>query len=81
MSRTRVVLNLRGFRDLRRSPEVEADLLARGRRIAAAAGPGYGVQTWLGRNRARVTVRTSTPETRRAETENPVLLNSLDAGR
>ncbi|SDP09256.1 hypothetical protein SAMN04515671_2919 [Nakamurella panacisegetis] len=81
MGRTRIVLNEKGFRELRRSPEVEADLVARGRRVAAAAGAGFEAQSWIGRNRNRVTVRTATPEARAADAREHKLLGALDAGR
>ena len=81
MGGKRVVLNQAAFRELRRSPEVVADLTARGRRIAAAAGAGFEMQTWLGRNRGRVTVRTATSAARAAEARDHALLGALDAGR
>jgi hypothetical protein len=81
MGNTRVKLNEAAFRELRRSPEVLADLTARGRRIAASAGKGFGVQPWIGRNRARVTVRTETAEARGRDARDHVLLHALDAAR
>jgi hypothetical protein len=52
MAATRIKLNLAGFRKLRRSPEVAADLEKRARRIADAAGPGHEVEVTKGRTRA-----------------------------
>ena len=40
---------------------VRPDLVARGRRVAAAAGSGHMVEERVGRTRLRVTVRTVRP--------------------
>lgn len=77
----RIKLNSPGVRELLRSPEVTADLKRRGQRIAAAAGPGHEVETFQGRNRARVTVRTTTDEAALAEQNHKRLTNALGAGR
>jgi len=77
----RFVLNSKGVRSLLRGAEVQADLERRGRAVAAAAGPGHDVQTWVGRNRARVTVRTATAEARRAEATARRLTRAIDAAR
>lgn len=55
----RIELNDAGARQLLRSPEVAAVLRKVGNQVAAAAGPGYEVEEWVGRNRARVQVRTA----------------------
>lgn len=70
-----------GFRALLQSGEVAADLEARGSAIAAAAGPGHEVETYVGKTRVRVTVRTETREAMLAEAQDRTLTNALDAGR
>jgi hypothetical protein len=81
MPKATLKLNVAGFRELRRSPAVLADLLARGKRVASAAGDGYQAQPWTGRNRARVVVRTATDKARASEARTHKLLGALDAGR
>lgn len=77
----RVVLNRQAVRQLLRSTDVLADLERRGRQVAAAAGPGHEVQPYIGRNRARVTVRTATDDARRAEATGRRLTAAINAAR
>lgn len=84
MARVRVEMRKRGARELLRSPDVLAELERRGKAIRDAAGgeaEGYEVQPWTGKNRGRVTVRTSTVAAMRREAREKRLLRSLDAGR
>lgn len=76
-----VELNRAGVRDLLRSEEVRAELERRARAIASAAGEGFEVETFKGRNRYRVQVRTATELARRAEATDRTLTRALDAGR
>lgn len=80
---TRIRLNRRGVGQLLKSPEVAADLGARGQRIAEAAGGGddYEVESTIGRTRARTTVRTATPAAMVREGRDHRLARALDAGR
>ena len=78
---TRIKLNLAGFRKLRRSPEVAADLEKRARRIADAAGPGHEVEVTKGLTRALGLVWTDTHEARRNEATNRSLTRAIDAVR
>lgn len=80
-SSVRIQLRSAGVRELLRSGDVESYLVGRGRAIAAAAGPGHEVQPWVGRNRARVTVRTATYEARKAEAVDHALTKAIGAGR
>lgn len=52
-----------------------------GAAIAAAAGDGVEVETFIGRNRARVTVRTATYKAMLDEAQNRTLTRAIDAGR
>jgi len=77
MATTRVVVNSAGVRDILRSKEVMHELESIGKRIAAAAGKGYEVQTYVGKNRDRVTVRTATDDARLIEATKHNLLRAL----
>jgi hypothetical protein len=68
-------------RELLRSAEIQADIGARARRIAAAAGEGFEVDESVGRNRARASVRTVSHEGRYAEATQRALTRAIDAGR
>lgn len=81
MARVRTVLNRRALRELLRSDEVVSNLRPRGERIAAAAGTGHQVQTYKGRNRARVTVRTETFRAMQREASRRSLTRAFNAGR
>lgn len=76
----RVKLNYAGFRALRTSAPVLADLNARGARVMAAAGPGHRMDSWTGRNRSRVTVATDTSVAARDSQRSSRLLGALGAG-
>lgn len=77
--------NERGFEAMLKGKDgfrTRDDLIRRGRRVAAAAGPGMEVDTDdEGRTRARVTVWTATIEARVAEARHRALTRSIDAAR
>ena len=77
----KVKLNSSGVRELLRSPGVLADLEARAKRIAAAAGGGMVVESAVGANRARAVVITGTREAMEAEARTRALTRAVDAGR
>lgn len=77
----RVRLNRKGVRELLQSREVLSDLERRANAIAAAAGEGMEVDSEIGRNRARASVRTATREAVLAEAQQRALTRALDAGR
>lgn len=81
MANVKIKLNRPGVRELLRSAEVQADLARRARAIAAAAGPGMEVDTEVGSNRARASVRTVTTDARRREATERALTRAIDAGR
>jgi hypothetical protein len=64
-----------------RSPDIAADLERRGRNIAAAAGPGVEVSTFVGVNRVRITIRTATLDARIRQAKTKSLTRAIDAGR
>lgn len=77
----RIKMNRKAIIALLSSQEVEADLTARGGRIAGAAGEGVEATTTRNRDRVVVFVRTQTIEAKRAEAENRSLTRAIDAGR
>lgn len=81
MANVRIRLNRAGIRELLRSPGVQADLAARARRIAAAAGPGHVVDVEVGPNRARAAVITDSVDAMVAEATRRSLTRAIDAGR
>lgn len=81
MADVRIEINSAGVAALLKSPEVLADLERRGQAIAAAAGEGHEVQSWIGRNRARVTVRTATTAARVAEATDRSLTSAIGAAQ
>ncbi len=66
---------------LLKSPEIAADLAARARRIAAAAGPGHEVEVTTGATRARATIHTDTIDAIVSEATARTLTSAVDAGR
>lgn len=81
MGNVRIVVNHAAVRELLRSPAVLKNLEERARRIAAQAGEGMEVGTYIGPNRARATVITATVEARLAEARDRALTRAIDAGR
>lgn len=69
-----------GFRKLRKSPEIAADVEQRARRIAAVAGEGYEDSQVMGKTRARASVITATYKAQLDNAKHNTLLRSLNAG-
>ena len=74
-------INYRGIFELLRSDEVQAELVRRARRVAAAAGPGQRVESEVGKRRARAAVITDTAEARVAESKSRNLTRAFGAAR
>lgn len=82
MAKSGMKLNIAGFRQLRRSPAVQAHLLELGKKVADAAGEGYVAEASPGKNRARVTVHPNTEEAAVESARDPhILIGALDAAR
>lgn len=83
VKKIRVKMNSAGARAILRSAKVQADLERRGRAVAAAAGgePDFEVESQVGSNRVRTSVRTATQKAREAEANDRALIRALDAGR
>lgn len=85
-------INRQGFRELRNSPGVVADLDARAERVADAAmaeydphhgevNDGFIPNVSEGQNRARSSVVTGNPHAARHNAAHNTLLRALEAGR
>lgn len=84
--KVRVKWNLKGFAELRNSPEIRAELDRRASKIAHAAGEGFTrrqakVGTKGRRRRARASVGTTDAASRRKQSRENVLQRAIDAGR
>lgn len=79
--KTKIKFNYAGFNEVRRSPEVAADLRARAERIASAAGEGFEVKATMNAGRAGAIVYADTMEAMVAEAEDKALSSAIDAGR
>lgn len=77
-------LNLAGFNEVRNSPKVQSELLARAN-MAANAASAMGCEcvtdVAAGRTRAHARVSTANDESARNNLENNTLLKCKDAGR
>jgi len=78
---TKFELNSKGIRAMLRSAEVEADMLRRAERVAAAAGEGFEASSYVGSGRASARVITATGDAMRDEAENKTLTRSFGAAR
>jgi hypothetical protein len=83
MSKFRLKVHNDGFNEVRTAPAIVDDLLARGHRIASAAGgePDFVVHESSNATRARVVVVTATAKGMEAEAHDRKLTRALDAGR
>lgn len=81
VQKIRIKINSAGAQAVLQSSGVAADGAARGARIAAAAGPGFEVESTTNSDRAVTFVRTATPEAREAEANRRALTRAIDAGR
>lgn len=81
--KVKIELNSPGLVELLKSDGVKADMERRAKAVALAAGgePDYQADAWIGKDRARGTVRTATHQARRDEAENRTLTRAVDAAR
>ncbi|WNO26435.1 hypothetical protein SEA_BABYDAISY_11 [Microbacterium phage BabyDaisy] len=82
---SRIKVNSKGVVALLKSPEVQADLEARGERIRAALPDDkdeeWTTSSFLGFDRAQVVVRTGNYAARLRQAEDNSLTRALDRGR
>lgn len=79
MSKFKFELNKKGVGELLKSEEMQAVLESYAAQVAKDAGPGYEPKTYIGKDRAAVSVRVeaATKEAERDNYENNTLLRSL----
>ena len=78
LSSLRIELNIAGIRQLRKSPEVVAELERHADATMAGLPSGdYEKSTYLGRNRANVSVSTKTNSAKKDNMKNNSLLKAL----
>lgn len=75
--KVRVELNSAGVRGLLKSGEMMAVLESEANARAQQAGAGYGVNTYVGRNRCNAEIRAETAEARRDNLKNNTLLKVM----
>lgn len=77
----RIKWNMAGFRELRKSAEVQNDLGRRALAIADACGPNFDPMVSEGRTRARASVITADHDAIRKNAKENTILRNLDRGR
>lgn len=77
MSKVKIELNKAGVRELLQSSEIMAVLEKEANSRAAGLGPGYSVNTYVGRNRANAEIAAETEEARQDDLENNTLLRAI----
>lgn len=80
MSRVDFKLNRAGVRELLRSGEMASICREHANKVKNAAGDGYEVTTYTGRNRVNASVHAETYEARKDNYENNTLLKALGGG-
>ena len=73
----RIELNSEGVRELLKSAEMEAICLEQANAIAARAGDGYTVSTYIGKTRVNASVITATSKAARDNLKNNTLLKAV----
>ena len=77
MSNVKFKLNRAGVGQLLKSSEMQSLLSSKAGEISGRAGDGFEAETYIGRDRARATVKAATPEARKACLDNNSLLKAL----
>lgn len=80
MSKVDFKLNRAGVRELLRSAEAAGICQEHANRVKNAAGDGYEVTVYTGRNRVNASVHAETYEARRDNYEHNTLLKALGGG-
>lgn len=76
---TKVKLNLAGFRELRKSPEMEAGLRDMARFIASGCGDGYFSDVYQAKTRAIASVYTGTSAAMKDNAKNNTILKAMQS--
>ena len=77
MSKVKIELNKAGVRELLQSSEIMAVLEKEASSRVAGLGPGYSVNTYVGRNRANAEIVAETEEARQDNMQNNTLLRAI----
>lgn len=78
----RIKWNMKGWRDLRKSAQVQEDLFDRAERIRDGCGDeGFSAWVFEGKNRARASVVAFHPHAIAKNAKHNTILNNLDRGR
>lgn len=77
MSKFKFKLNRSGVAQLLKSSEMQNVLSKKAGEISGRAGDGFEAETYVGRDRARATVKADTPEAYRECLKNNSLLKAL----
>lgn len=77
MSKLRFTLNRRGVASLMKSAEMQAVLKEHASAAVSRAGSGYETSSYVGRNRANVSIRTKSRKAVRDNNKNNTLLKAV----
>lgn len=70
-------LNRAGVAELMKSPEMVALLKEKAKAVQEKAGSGYEISSYVGKNRANVSIKTKTKKAMRDNNKNNTLLKAL----
>ena len=79
MSKVEIELNGPAIRALLRSRDVSDACLGQIQRVKSMCGPGYEVDTYVGRNRVNAMIRAESPEAKRDNAEHGTIAAALEA--
>lgn len=77
MSKVKIELNRAGVRELLQSSEIMAALEKEASQRAAGLGPGYSVNTYVGKNRCNAEILAETEEAKQDNLDNNTLLRAI----
>ena len=77
MSKVKIQLNSAGIRELLQSSEIMSVLEQEASSRAASLGPGYSVNTYVGRNRCNAEILAETEEAKQDNLDNNTLLRAI----
>lgn len=81
MSKTKIVLNRKGVRELLRSQEMMNVCASYAKKAVQKLGDGYEVSNHVGKNRVNSSVRTVTSEAVKENMENNTILKAVGSSK
>ena len=81
MSKTKIVLNKKGVRELLRSQEMMNVCASYAKKAVQKLGDGYEVSNHVGKNRVNSSVRTVTSEAVKENMENNTILKAVGSSK